>query len=369
MTTPFSQRLARARAALERQRVDALVLTPGANLFYLTGFEHGHAYERLLALVLRADGSARWVIPTMNVEQVRPHLGPGQELRPWDDSEGYLPALRDSISGATTIAFDDDARAAFVLDLLAAAPGAQVIKASSIMRPLRIRKDPPELASVRHAASVADQTIPFAISLCRPGKTESQIESELRAALLQRDPTCSVPFCIVASGPNGAFPHHETSRRALQKRDVVILDFGTRNADGYYSDITVTCSVGESADADARKVYDVVLRAQRAAIAAVRPGVPCEEIDRAARKVIEDAGYGPHFLHRTGHGLGLQGHEPPFMVGGNKELLEEGMVFSIEPGIYLPGRFGIRLEVIAACGPDGARMINSPSAPQLPIAM
>ncbi len=368
MPTNYSDRMARVRAALARERVDALILTPGANLFYLTGFEHGHAYERLLALVVRADGSSRWVIPTMNTEQVRPHLGPGQELRPWDDAEGYLPALRDSIAGARTIAFDDDARAAFALDLLSVAPGARIVKASSIMRPLRIRKDATELASLRQAAGVVDQTIPFAISLCKPGTSEAQVESDLRAALLKRDPTATVPFCIIASGPNGAFPHHETSRRTLQQGDVVILDFGTRNAQGYYSDITVTCCVGQPADPDVRKVYDVVHRAQRAAIDAIRPGVPCEQIDRAARKVIEDAGYGPHFLHRTGHGLGLQGHEPPFMVGGNKELLEEGMVFSIEPGIYLPGRFGIRLEVIVACGKSGAERINAPSAPQLPIA-
>jgi Xaa-Pro dipeptidase len=368
MPTNFPERLARVRAAMERERIDALVLTPGANLFYLTGFEHGHAYERLLALVIRADGSARWVIPTMNVEQVRPHLGPGQQLRPWDDAEGYPPGLRESISGARTIAFDDDARAAFALDLLSVAPGARIVKASSIMRPLRIRKDASELASLRQAAGVVDQTIPLAISLCKPGTSEAQIESELRAALVKRDPAATVPFCIIASGPNGAFPHHETSRRTLNPGDVVIFDFGTRNAERYYSDITVTCSVGEPADPEVRKVYDIVYRAQQAAIAAVRPGVPCETIDRAARKVIEDAGYGQHFLHRTGHGLGLQGHEPPFMVGGNKESLEEGMVFSVEPGIYLPGRFGIRLEVIVACGKNSADTINAPSAPQLPIA-
>ncbi len=198
MPTNYSDRMARVRAALARERVDALILTPGANLFYLTGFEHGHAYERLLALVVRADGSSRWVIPTMNTEQVRPHLGPGQELRPWDDAEGYLPALRDSIAGARTIAFDDDARAAFALDLLSVAPGARIVKASSIMRPLRIRKDATELASLRQAAGVVDQTIPFAISLCKPGTSEAQVESDLRAALLKRDPTATVPFCIIA---------------------------------------------------------------------------------------------------------------------------------------------------------------------------
>jgi Xaa-Pro aminopeptidase len=147
---------------------------------------------------------------------------------------------------------------------------------------------------------------------------------------------------------------------------VVILDFGTRR-DGYHSDITVTCSVGEPADAEARKVYRVVWEAQQAAMNAIRPGVPCEAVDQAARAVIEAAGYGPQFLHRTGHGLGLQVHEPPFIVGGNADTLEEGMVFSIEPGVYLPGRFGVRLEVIASVGPEGVVPINAPRPPELPV--
>ena len=348
-----------------RERIDALILTPGANLFYLSGFEHGHAYERLLALVIRADGSARWVIPTMNVEQVRPHVIAGQQIRAWDDSQGYVPSLREAVAGAKRVAFDDDARAAFVLDLLSIESEAQIVKASSILRGLRIRKDARELASLRQAAGVVDQTIPYAVSLCRAGRSEAQIDANLRAALLERDPSGTVAFTIIGSGPNGAFPHHETSKRVLEKGDVVILDFGTRNAQRYYSDITVTCTAGEPGNPEVRKVYDVVYRAQQAAIEAVRPGVPCEDVDRAARGVIEQAGYGPQFMHRTGHGLGLQGHEPPFMVGGNKELLEQGMVFSIEPGIYLSGRFGVRLEVIVACGSSGAELINAPSSREL----
>jgi Xaa-Pro dipeptidase len=215
---------------------------------------------------------------------------------------------------------------------------------------------------------VVDETIPQAIALCRPGRTEAEVEAELRRAMLARGPGQAVAFTIVASGPNGALPHHETAGRRIEQGDVVILDFGTREPGGYHSDITVTCAVGEPKDAEVRKVYDVVWRAQRAAIEAVRPGVACEEVDRAARSVIEAAGYGQHFLHRTGHGLGLQVHEPPYMVGGNKELLEEGMVFSIEPGVYLPGRFGVRLEIIASVARDGVSLINAPSSPELPIA-
>jgi Xaa-Pro aminopeptidase len=194
------------------------------------------------------------------------------------------------------------------------------------------------------------------------------VEADLRRALRERAPDQSVAFTIIASGPNAALPHHETAGRVLERGDVVILDFGTREPGGYHSDITVTCAVGQPADAEVHKVYRTVWQAQRAAIEAVRPGVPCESIDQAARGVIEAAGYGVHFLHRTGHGLGLQVHEPPYMVSRNKEMLEEGMVFSIEPGIYLPGRFGVRLEIIASVSDSGVSLLNAPSAAELPIA-
>ena len=316
--------------------------------------------------MLRADGSSQWVAPAMNVAQVEPFLRPGQPVAGWTDAEGYLPALRAAVAGAGSIAFDDEARAGFLLDLMSVAPGAKVTKAGTVLRGLRIRKDPAELAALRAAGRTVDDTIPEAVALCRPGRTEAQVERELRAALLRRSRDGAVAFTIIAAGPSAAFPHHETSDRPLRPGDVVILDYGTRLG-GYHSDITVTCSVGEPADPEARRVYRVVYEAQQAALRAVRPGATCGEIDRAARGVIEAAGYGPRFLHRTGHGLGLQVHEPPFLVAGSDEPLEEGMVFSIEPGIYLPGRFGVRLEVIASVSADGVSLINAPSAPELPV--
>lgn len=349
--------------------VDALVLCPGADLYYLTGFEHGHAGERLLSLVARRDGSSRWIVPAMNVAQVQPHALPGEPVRAWGDAEGYLPALREALEGAGSVLFDDEARAAFLLDVMSAASKAWVHRASVVMRGLRIRKDATELAALRRAGRSADETIAEAISFCRPGLTEQQVERDLRAALLRHaTPGASVAFSIVASGENAALPHHETSDRALRPGDVVVLDFGTREG-GYHSDITVTCSVGEPADPDARDVYRVVYEAQQAALRAVRPGAQCREVDRAARSVIESAGYGEFFVHRTGHGLGLQVHEPPFMVGGSEQLLEEGMVFSVEPGIYLPGRFGVRLEVIAYVTHDGVGLMNAPSAQELPVVV
>jgi D-alanyl-D-alanine dipeptidase len=363
----YRQRLARVARAMGDAHVDALVLCPGADLLYFTGFEHGHAGERLLALVLRADGSSRWVVPAMNVPQVEAHALPGQAIRAWTDGEWFHTPLREVLAGAGTVAFDDEARAGFLLDVLALNPAPRVTRASSVTRGLRIRKEPAEIEALRAAGRTVDETIPEAIGFCRPGRTESDIDRELRAALVRRSPESAVAFTIIASGENSALPHHETADRVIQRGDVVVLDYGTRRAK-YLSDITVTCSVGEPADAEVRKVYRVVWEAQQAALGAVRPGVACGDVDRAARSVIEAAGYGPYFTHRTGHGLGVQGHEPPYLVGGRTEKLEEGMVFSVEPGIYLPRRFGVRLEIIASVTSDGVRLLNAPSAPELPVA-
>lgn len=367
MPHPFPDRLRRAAAAMNAAGVDALVLCPGADLLYFSGFEHGHAGERLLALVLRPDGSSRWIVPAMNVPQVEAHALPGQSIRAWTDHEWFQSALREAVGSARRVAFDDEARAGFLLDVLALAPAPQVTRASVVTRGLRIRKDAAELAALRAAARTVDETIPEAISFCRPGRRESDVDADLRAALLRRSPASTVAFTIIASGPNAALPHHETAGRTIERGDVVIVDFGTRRA-GYLSDITITCAAGEPADPDVRKVYRIVWEAQQAALRAVRPGIACDDIDSAARSVIDHAGYGEYFIHRTGHGLGVQGHEPPYLVAGNNEALEEGMVFSIEPGIYLPGRFGVRLEVIACVGARGASLLNVPSAPELPVA-
>lgn len=367
MSDVYATRIGRAVDVMGQQGVDALLVGPGADMLYFTGFDHSHAGERLLAFVLRCDGSSAWIAPTMNVAQIRPHAGADQPIRAWTDTETYLPALQEALQGSTAIAFDDEARAAFLMDMLDTVPSARISRASAILRGIRIRKQADELAKMRAAARTVDGTIADAISFCRPGSSEAEVDERLRAALLARSPESAVAFTIIASGENASHPHHETGNRKLQAGDVVILDFGTRY-EGYHSDITVTCSVGEPSDPEVRKVYRTVWEAQQKALEAIRPGVPCQAIDRAAREHITAAGYGEYFIHRTGHGLGLQVHEPPYLVEGNEEMLEEGMCFSIEPGIYLPGRFGVRLEVIASVGPNGVDPINAPSAPELPIA-
>src|SRR5688572_8704060 len=228
-TTPREQRLRRVASAMDAAGVDALVLCPGADLYYLTGFEHGHAGERLLSLVVRRDGSSRWIVPAMNVPQVQPHALSGEPVTAWSDAEGYLPALRTALEGAENVAFDDEARSAFLLDVTAVSPKSRPQRASAVMRALRIRKDAAELAALRRAGRTVDETIADAISFCRPGRTERQVEQDLRAALLRRASAgASVAFTIVASGENAALPHHETSDRALRPGDVVVLDVGTR---------------------------------------------------------------------------------------------------------------------------------------------
>ena len=363
--TDYSGRQKRAQAALRSAGLEALLLTPGADMTYLTGFEHGHAGERLLAFVLPAAGQASWISPLMNAPQVA-ERAVGAEIRAWSDAEGYLPSLRAALDGVGGVAFDEEARAGFLLDLLGL-ENYRVERSSAILRAVRIRKDATEIAQMLAAGRTVDETIPEAVALCRAGRMELELEEALRAALGTRSPESEVAFTIVASGPNSALPHHETGPRRLERGDVVVLDYGTRR-EGYHSDITVTAAVGEPTDPEVRRVYRTVWEAQQRALEAIRPGVPCEAIDRAAREQIASAGYGDYFLHRTGHGLGLQIHEPPYMVAGNKELLEEGMVFSVEPGIYLAGRFGVRLEVIASVTAYGVRLINAPSAPELPLA-
>ena len=355
-----------------------MVLTPGADLFYLTGFEHGHAGERLLALVLRADGTAQWIAPAMNVPQVEKRAETGETIRGWNDTEWYLTPLKEALAGVKSVAFDEEARAGFVMDLMEVARPQKLVPSSAILRRIRIRKDAAEIAMLKRVARQADDTIAEAVKFCAAGRSEGEVDEMLKASLLKKDAESAIAFTIIASGENSALPHHETGKRVMKRGDVVILDFGTRGAVpvggehshiyGYQSDITVTCAISEPADAEARKVYGIVYAAQQAAIRAVKPGVRCEEIDAAARDMIASAGYGKYFMHRTGHGLGLSGHEPPYLRAGNEERLEEGMVFSIEPGIYLPGRFGVRLEIIATVTAGGVELINRGSAGELVVA-
>lgn len=362
MAEVFRRRLEAARRWLAAEGLDGMLLAPGPDLTYLTGF-YVYSGERLVALLLPRAGEPRFLVPEMNVAQAAANDAGIAVVQGWNDAEGYVAPLADACRelGWTEgrLAADDEMRTAFLLDWQSVCPEGEFCRASRVMQPLRVRKAAEELAALRRAGQIADGVIAGAQAACEIGISEAEAARRVTAAMRDLEPACHVYGCIVASGPNSALPHHETGSRALTAGDVVILDYGCV-LEGYCSDITLTVSLGP-ADADVRRVYEVVWEAQQRALEAIRPGVLAEAIDQAARAVIDAAGYGDYFIHRTGHGIGLQVHEPPYLVAGNSAPLAAGMTFSVEPGIYLPGRFGVRLEVIAAVGADGAQLLNLPS--------
>jgi len=255
-------------------------------------------------------------------------------------------------------AVSDSAWAMHVLGLQDRLPDSSYVSMTAALPMLRAVKDENELQRLANAGAAVDASFEDIANVHFAGRPESDVAAEL-AALLLRHGHSQVDFTVVGSGPNGANPHHEAGERRIEQGDMVVLDFGGLK-DGYASDITRTVHVGDPTDEE-REVFEVVQRAQQAGFDAVRPGVACEEVDRAARKVIAQDGYGEYFIHRVGHGIGLTAHEPPYMVEGEKRLIEPGMCFSIEPGIYLPGRFGVRIEDIVVVTEDGGRRLNNTS--------
>jgi len=350
----FAPRRARAAAELRERQIAALLVSPGADLLYLSGY-HLSPSERLTCLVLDADGRATMVCPAF--EAPRATAGaPDVERSTWQETEDPFALVASLVRGTGPVAVADQMWAGFVIGLQKALPQREFRVASVITRELRMRKDAGEIEALRLVSESADRA--YAGILERPfaGRTEREIGADL-AALLRAEGHDEVGFTIVGSGANGASPHHEPGDRRIADGDTVVLDFGGAMR-GYRSDITRTVHVGPSGSED-QKVHDVVRRAQDAGYAAARKDASAESVDAASRRVIDEAGYGAFFIHRTGHGIGLDGHEHPYLVRGNQERLEPGMAFSIEPGIYLPGRFGVRIEDIAVIDADGsARPLN-----------
>ena len=356
-------RLARVRTQMTEQGVDALLLSHGADLPWLTGYR-AMPLERLTLLVLPREGEAVLLVPALEAPRV-PDTGGLITLRPWSETEDpvALAAALLAPSAGATYGISDRAWAASLLAMQSSLPGARWTAASSVTSPMRAVKDAGEIAALRAAAQAADRVaavlqegeIPLA------GRRELQVSEAIGAGLLAAGHR-RVNFAIVGSGPNGASPHHEAGDRVIGTGDTVVCDFGGEYAlhddIGYCSDITRTVAVGEPG-AEVRDCYQVLLAAQQAAVAAVRPGVTAEHVDAVARATIADAGLGEYFIHRTGHGIGIEEHEDPYLVAGNDTPLVVGNAFSIEPGIYLPGRFGMRLEDIVVVGEDGAIPLNT----------
>ena len=344
---PFASRRARAQEELRRRGLAAMLLSPGSDLAYLSGYRI-FGSERLTCLVLPAQGTPTLVLPELESPRATA-AAPDLAQRTWRETEDPYALVASLVTDRGDIAVADQMWALFTLRLQAAIPRRFTL-ASELTLELRMRKDAAEHDALRDVARSADRAFKRIIGAAFAGRREREIAGDLAAAL-RAEGHDDVVFTIVASGPNGASPHHQPGDRVINSGEPVVLDFGG-TMKWYCSDITRTVSVGK-ADAETTKVHDAVRRAQEAGYAAARTGATCESVDAASRKVIDDAGYGKFFIHRTGHGIGLDGHEHPYIVTGNRLPLEPGMAFSIEPGIYLPGRFGVRIEDIAIIGDDG----------------
>jgi Xaa-Pro aminopeptidase len=352
-----------ARAVAGELGVDVLVVTPGSDLRYLCGY-HAHAMERLTALAVPRRGEPFLVVPRLEAPMVdaSPAGGLGLEVVAWDETDDPFARLAEAVAarlGAAPARVAVGARtwAEHALGVQRAVPGAALELAGPVLDRLRMVKTPAEVEELARAGAAIDRVHAAMGEWLRVGRTEAEVGADIAAAILAEGHV-GVDFTIVGSGPNGASPHHELSERVVQAGDVVVVDIGGETATGYRSDCTRTYVVGGSADPQVTDWYAVLQQAQEAATAVVRPGVTCEQVDAVARDLITAAGWGEHFIHRTGHGIGLDTHEAPYVVAGNDLPLEPGMAFSVEPGIYLAGRCGARIEDIVVCTDDGVRVLN-----------
>lgn len=360
----FEQRRARAGAAAERAELAGLLVTPGPDLWYLTGYEPP-PLERLTMLILVPGRDPVLVVPALEAPAARAAPGiAGIGLEEWRDGEDpYELAARVLRSGRYAV--NDQTWASHLLALGHATSDCLFVPTGKALPLLRAVKDEDEIEKLRSAAHAADAVATEIVGMRFAGRRELDVAADLERLLRERGHE-QVDFTIVGSGPNGASPHHAAGARVVEAADAVVMDFGGR-ASGYCSDITRTVFVGEPDD-EQRRVYEVVRVAQQAAFDAVRPGVAAQEIDRAARAVIVDAGYGERFIHRTGHGIGIEVHEPPYLVEGNETRLEAGMTFSDEPGIYLPERFGVRIEDQVVVTAAGAERLNDAARELIVVA-
>ena len=357
------ERVHAARAIAGELGADLLVLTPGSDLRYLTGY-HAHAMERLTALAVPRVGEPFLVVPRLEAPMVdaSPAGGLGLDVLAWDETDDPFALLAGAATarlGTAPVRVAVGARtwAEHALGVARALPGSALELASPVVDRLRMVKTPAEVEELAAAGAAIDRVHARMADMLRVGRTEAAVGAGIAAAILEEGHV-AVDFTIVGSGPNGASPHHELSDRTIGAGDVVVVDIGGMTATGYRSDCTRTYVVGGAVPPDVAEWYAVLQAAQAAATAAVRPGVTAEQIDAAARAVIDDAGWGEHFIHRTGHGIGLDTHEAPYIVAGNGIPLEPGMAFSVEPGIYLAGRCGARIEDIVVCTDDGVRTLN-----------
>lgn len=357
----FGGRLDLVRQQLREKGVDCLALVPGSNLRYLTGM-HFHLMERALIVLIPVDAEPALVLPALDVLNWQAGAPFGGEVFAWDDSEGPEEAVRQAVRalpGVKTIAVENLRMRVLEYGLLRGSlPKVEAVEAEQIMDHLRMSKDSTEIGYMRRAIQISEDALEEVVSGIAPGITEREISNRLGSAMLQRGGELVSVEPQVVSGPKSALPHGATADRPVRTGEIVLLDFVTA-VNGYHSDITRTFVVGHSEDARLMEVYRVVQDANETGRRAIRPGVTCHEVDRAVRSVIQDAGLGKHFTHRTGHGLGLDIHEAPSVVAGNDMRLEVGMVFTVEPGVYVEGWGGVRIEDDVVVTEDGCESLTT----------
>jgi D-alanyl-D-alanine dipeptidase len=355
----YRARMERAARTAAEAGLAGLLVAPGPDLVWLTGYAPPAVTERLTLLVLAAGQDPVLVVPALEAPDAQKAAGASAlTLRDWTDGKDPYAATAALLDASGRFGISDNAWALHLLALQQAMPGSSYASLTEALPMLRAVKDAAELELMTAAGAAADATFEEIRNVPFAGRRESEVAADLDR-LLRRYGHEQVDFTIVASGPNGANPHHEAGDRVIERGDMVVLDFGGLK-DGYGSDTSRTVHVGEPTDEE-RRVHDIVREAQEAGFRAVRPGAACQDVDRAARAVIAGAGYGEYFIHRTGHGIGVTTHEPPYMIEGEERPLVPGMCFSVEPGIYLPGRFGVRIEDIVTVTEDGGRRLNTTS--------
>lgn len=357
-TDVYARRLETAAQATAAAGLAGLVITPGYDLRYLLG-SRAQTFERLTALILPADGQPTIVVPRLELASLRESAVPelGLAVRDWVDGENPYQMVADALgSGQVATAVTDSMTALHLLPL-ADVLGVVPVLATDVLRRLRMVKDAAEIDALRKAGAAIDRVHARVPEFLVAGRTEADVAADIAQSIVEEGHS-SVAFIIVGSGPNGADPHHECSDRELAAGDIVVVDIGGPYEPGYNSDSTRTYSIGEPSE-DVARHYAVLQRAQQAAVAVVKPGVTAEQVDAAARDVLAAEGLAEAFVHRTGHGIGLSVHEEPYIVAGNDLPLEEGMVFSVEPGIYFPGSWGARIEDIVIVTADGALPVNN----------
>ena len=356
-TATYLDRIDRARSRMNEAGIDVLLVSVGRDLPYLTGYE-AMPLERLTMLVVPKEGDATLVVPRMEAPRVVERPSVFTLLR-WNETDDPVSLVAGLVGQPATAAIGDTMWARFLVDLLGYWPSTSThyLRSVEVMNALRMRKDAAEIAALADAGAAVDRIAADLQAGRIPlvGRTEADVSADLGRRILGEGHQ-RVNFAIVAAGENAASPHHHASDRVINDGEILLCDFGgTMN--GYCSDITRCVFLGEP-PSEVAEAYAVLHEAQRAAVLAGTVGTPCEEVDRVARKIITDAGYGEYFMHRTGHGIGMEEHEDPYMVEGNGLPLEPGHAFSVEPGIYLPNRWGMRLEDIVVATTDGPVAVN-----------